>query len=50
MIVPRIRRHSTIFTSTMSASGATPSVVPAIAPATAVPWALQSRSSPGKAS
>ena len=48
-IVPRSFSHCTIFTSTISASGATPSVAPAIAPATAVPCALQRCSSSGKA-
>src|SRR5260221_642126 len=48
-MLPRMRRHSTIFTSTISTAGATPSVVPATAPATAVPCALQSWSSFGKA-
>src|SRR5205814_6457280 len=38
-----------IFTSTISASGATPKVAPAIAPATAVPCALQIFGSDGNA-
>ena len=49
-IVPRMRWQSTIFTSTISASGATPSVVPATAPATAVPCALHTGGPSGKAS
>src|SRR5205814_2302282 len=49
LIVPRRVPHWTIFTSTISASGATPKVAPAIAPATAVPCALQIFGSDGNA-